>query len=108
MKKTLYYKVKYGFKDDECISIQENDLKKALYAQINGGIVIFDGGSVSGNNIISITPDLHRALGFNPEYKLTGEDYRELGNECVTNHRIALENAKLSLAEDNRNTKRLN
>lgn len=108
MQKTLYYKVKYGFKDDEVISITDKDLKKALYAQINGGIVILDGGSVSGNNIISITPDLHRVLGLNPEYKLTGEDYRELGDEVIRLHRTALEGAKLSLTEGNRNIKKLN
>lgn len=108
MKKTLYYKVKYGFKDDEVIVIPESDLRKALYAQINGGIVIFDNGSVSGNNIISITPDLHRVLGLNPEHKLTGEDYRELGDESIRLHRTALEEAKLSLTDGSKNIKRLN
>jgi len=107
MKKTLYYKVKFGFKDDEFVSINQDEIRKAIYAQVNGGIVIFNGGSVSGNNIIAITPDLNRALGFNPTYKLTGEDYRAIGEGVIEEHRIALENAKLSVTDPHKDIKKL-
>lgn len=92
-----YFKVKYGFKDGEYLSVDENEVEKALKAQIGGGIVIFKGGSVSGNNIISITPDYNRAMGWNHGYEPHGEDFRYLDEETINSHEQVLLNAKMSL-----------
>lgn len=90
MEKTRYYRVKTGYGADEFISITEAELQKAVRAQVNGGIVIFEGGSVAGNAIMTITPDYNKAMGFKSDYKLTGEDFDRLGGDAVKSHRDAL------------------
>lgn len=74
-----YYKIKMF---DENISIDETELARALYAQITGKVAILKNGSVSGNNIFSITPDYHKAMGYNEGYKLTPEDHKEIAIKC--------------------------
>lgn len=88
-----YFKVRIGFGHDEYISIREHELQKAFKAQVMGGVVIFEGGSVAGNNIISITPDFNRELGLNRDYKLSGEDYRCLPPGKVERYRLAITEA---------------
>jgi len=90
----IYYKVKIGFDGDDFISIDEAELQKAIRAQIQGGIVVFKNGSVSGNNIISITPDWNRSLGLKRGYKLQGEDYDQIGIDMTHEASLAIENAK--------------
>jgi hypothetical protein len=76
-----YYKVQIGYGDD-FISIDETELEKALYAQMTGGTVFLNEGSVTGNSIISIRPDFHKAMGWNYGYKFTPEDHAEINREC--------------------------
>lgn len=90
----LYYKVKIAFGDDEYISITAAELPRAIKAQVNGGIAVFSEGSVSGNNIISITPDWGRVLGRTRGYKLDGEDYAKIPMSLVGEASLAIENAK--------------
>jgi hypothetical protein len=88
-----YFKVKIGYKDDEFISIDQSELKKALIAQVNGSIAIFNEGSIAGNSIISITPDYNREMGYNRDYRLGGEDYEHIGSKRVEESRMMIENA---------------
>jgi hypothetical protein len=85
--KTKYYRVKTGYGKDDFISIDETELSKALRAQIKGSVAVFAEGSVSGNSILTITPDYQRMMGWNRNYSLTGEDYDEIGKalprECM-------------------------
>jgi len=74
-----YYKVRMF---NENISIDETELARALYAQVTGKVAILKNGSVSGNQIFSITPDYHKAMGYNEEYKLTPEDHKEIAIKC--------------------------
>ncbi len=89
---TKYFKVKIGFGSDDFISIDETELKTAIKAQITGQIAIFKEGTIAGNNIISITPNWNKVMGFNRDYQLTGEDYKYIGNERVNEYRNCLEN----------------
>lgn len=66
----------------EIIPIDETELPRALYAQISGKVVILKNGSISGNSIFSITPNYHKAMGWNSEYKLTPDDYSEINRRC--------------------------
>lgn len=91
-----HYRVKYGFNKDDFYSIDETELRKAIVAQTKGQIFICDEGTIAGNNIISISPDYNRALGFNRDYTLTGEDYDQLGTRAVQEHRESFEEAKLA------------
>ena len=85
-----YFKVKIGYGADDFITITENELPRAIKAQVNGGIVIFEEGSTAGNNIMAILPDYHRALGLNRGYTLTSEDYARIGGKVINEYRNAL------------------
>lgn len=76
-----YYKVQIGYGDD-FIPITEEELEKALYAQMTGGTVFLSEGSVTGNSIISIRPDYHRAMGWNYGHKFTPEDHADINRSC--------------------------
>lgn len=74
-----YYRVKFGYRNDEFISVDENELPMAVRSHISGKKGIFREGTISGDKIIAITPDYQRAMGWNRDYQLTGEDYDEIG-----------------------------
>lgn len=90
----MFFKIKIGFGENDFISITENELPMALRAQITGKIAVFSVGSVAGNNIISITPDWNRLLGFNPTYKMQAEDYKRIGDKKVKQVQDIFENIK--------------
>lgn len=71
-----YYKVKTGYGKNDFLSVPEEDLVSALRAQTTGKVFISSetGESIRGNDIIGITADWNRFLGFNQDYQLTGED----------------------------------
>jgi len=85
-----YFKVKFGFGADDFLSVDENELPMALRAHISGKKGMFKEGSISGDKIIAITPDFNRALGYNRDYVLKGEDYNELG-KSRDDHELFLE-----------------
>lgn len=93
-----YYRVKYGYKDDEFLSIDETELEKALRAQGLGMVAVFKTGSVSGNHIISITPDYQKLMGWAHDYHLTGEDMLEIGNEAINEHQQFFANMKIKIS----------
>lgn len=89
-----YFKVKIGFKDDEFLGVDENEVEIALRAQITGRVAVLKSGTVSGNHIISITPDYQKEMGWAHDYHLTGEDMLEIGNEKVEEYRNFLAEKK--------------
>lgn len=91
------FKVKFGFDKDEFIVIDETELASAIKAQGIGKVAVFKEGTVSGNNIIAITPYYNRAMGYNRQYELRDEDYREIGPNVQEEHRTLLENTRLIL-----------
>ena len=99
--KKRHFKVKIGFGKGDFISISEDELALALRAQINGKIAVFRGGTVAGNNIIAITPDYNKALGYNPFYELEGEDYTRLGEDEINAHRDLIEAKKTEVYQSN-------
>lgn len=96
-----HFKVKIGFGKNDFISIDETELSLALRAQINGKVAIFREGTVSGNNIIAITPDYNKALGLNPGYELTPEDYGLLGKHTINEYRDLIESKKSEIYNKN-------
>lgn len=89
-KKTMsskYFKIKFGYGNDEFISIDETELKKAIEIHLTGKNGVFKEGSISGKNVIAIVPDWNKAMGWKRDYKLTGEDYTEIGNKREDEYR---------------------
>jgi hypothetical protein len=93
--KKKYFKVQKGYGADDYITIDESELPTAIRAQVTGKVALFTEGTVSGNHIISITPDFNRMMGWNRNYQLSGEDYSYIGNKLITECRNMLEEAKL-------------
>ena len=102
-----YFRVKIGYGRDEFISVDETEVEKAIRAQITGVVAILKEGSISGNHIISITPDFQREMGWARDYQLGAEDYAEIGSRRRNEYQLALDIAmqeaktKLSLREKN-------
>ena len=87
-----YFKVKVGFGKDDFISIDETELERAIIAQGTGKVAVFNEGTISGNNIISILPDWNKVMGWNRDYQLTGEDYEYIGKAKVEEYRTLIGN----------------
>jgi hypothetical protein len=94
-----YYRIKWGYKDDEFTSVDENDVQTALRAQITGKVAMIGNASISGNSIIAIVPDYQREMGWATDYHLTGEDYYEIGAEKQREYRDFLENTKIEVQQ---------
>lgn len=92
-----YFRVKFGFNNDDFISIDENELPMAIRAHITGKIGVFKEGSVSGDKIITITPDLNKLMKWNRTYQPTAEDYGELPEKTLDEHREFLQNITLQI-----------
>ncbi len=88
---TRYFKVQKGYGDDDYISIDETELRKAMIAQVKGQVAIFKEGTVAGNSIISILPDWNRTMGWKRDYKLVGEDYDHVGRKRIDESRLLME-----------------
>lgn len=74
-----YYKIVYGYGQEEYISITANKLPKAIALFMQGsGRTTFNTGAIRGQDIMRIVPDYHKALGWNKGYKITAEDSREI------------------------------
>lgn len=92
--KIKYFKVKTGFGADDFISVSEDELQMAIRAQITGKVAIFSEGSISGNSILSITPDYNRFMGWNRDHQLSSEDYSEIGKGQMNEYREILAKIK--------------
>lgn len=92
-----YFRVKTGYGKDEFISVDETEVAMAFRAQVNGGVLVAKEGTVSGNHIVSITPDYNREMGYKRDYILQGEDYEQIGAKKQEDYRLFLEDTRLAL-----------
>ena len=92
-----YFKIQKGFGIDDYITIDETEVAMARRAMITGKIADLKGGMVSGKIIQSITPDWNKIMGWNRDYKLTGEDYEQIGEKTVNEYRNYLEEVKIAV-----------
>jgi hypothetical protein len=77
MKKAQYFVLEhYSDNKNNRVKITRMEAERAVYAMATGRVFLSANGAIAGNSISSIKPDLHRAMGFNEDYKFTGEDYR--------------------------------
>lgn len=78
-----HFKVKYGYATSDQVSITENDIEKAIYAQIKGVPIQLGEAYINGRNIISITPHWHKHTGWYDYYEpTTGDDWKQIERDC--------------------------
>lgn len=83
----MKFKLQKGYGDD-FISIDETELIQAIHAQVTGKVGAFKNGTVSGNHIISITPDFDKV---DKIYNPSGPD--RIPKEVEQAHFLAIENS---------------
>lgn len=76
-----HFKIDFGFNGSQTIPIDETELEKAVYAHITGKVAVFKNGSVSGDKIIAISPDIHGVLGWGYDHKLDDYDWADWHKE---------------------------
>lgn len=57
-----YFKIKYGYREEEILKIDGTKLENAMRAQAFGGVVVTPDGTISGRQIIAILPDWNECL----------------------------------------------
>lgn len=67
-----YYRAWIGY--DRYLELDEDEVQKALAAQLTGGLAVLSDTSVSGKSISLIEPDIRRALGFKSDAQITSDD----------------------------------
>lgn len=103
------FKVQYGFSQNESTTIELDEVPKAYYLFMKGeGRAIFKNGvAVRGQDILRIEPDWNATMGWNKTYKLTDDDWNEIGEENKKRFTELLGNAKevayTALKENNPN-----
>lgn len=93
----MYFKIKTGYGADDFISADETEVRSAINAQITGKVAVCREGTISGNHIISITPDYNRLMGYNRDYALKGEDYDAISKTEQIAHQHFLEDTRNNL-----------
>lgn len=89
-----YFKVKIGYSADEFVSIDETELEKAVYAFASESKAIFKNGVVRGKDIIGITEDWNKAMGWNPLHKMTTEDFADVNRRIGSDYKGVIAAAK--------------
>ena len=74
-----FYKIKLGYENDNYLSINENELPKAIILFLEGnGRGLFEEGTVRGRDIMQIKNDWHKLRGWNKSWKMTDGDYADV------------------------------
>lgn len=74
----FFYKIKVGYGENEFIPIDETELETVLYAFLTNGKAVFTNGVVRGKDIIAITEDWQKEMGWNTGYKMQDIDWAEI------------------------------
>ncbi len=88
-----YFRIKTGYGQNDFLIVDEIELPMAIRAQVNGRVGVFKNGTVTGNHIISITPDWNKLMGWHDNYQPNSEDMSYLPEKDVLEHRKFLEDA---------------
>lgn len=83
MQKERRFKVKFGYKTDEYISIPLEKLAKAIYSKQTGSLFSYNDKFIDGKEIKSITPHWHVHTGWYEYYDpKEGEDFAQIERDC--------------------------
>ena len=78
-----YFKIKIGYEEDAYISIDQSELESALYVFLSDSKGIFKSGVVRGKDIISISEDWHKEMGWNKGYQMNEDDWADLEHKGI-------------------------
>lgn len=78
-----YFKVKTGYGEMDFVSVDENELEIALFIFINDSKAIFKNGVVRGKDILGITEDFNREMGWHASHRIDEYDQAELREKGV-------------------------
>lgn len=78
-----YFRVKFGFNASDNVTLPEEEVEKAIYAQATGTPTHLGSAFINGKNIISITPAYHKHTGWYDWYEPTnGDDFAQIKRDC--------------------------
>ena len=93
MKKS--FKIQIGYGKDEYIAIEKSELSKAYFTfMTEGKMITNDGYALRGKDIIRIEPNWNSVMGYTRDYKLTGEDYLDIGGKRQRHAQMIMGKAK--------------
>jgi hypothetical protein len=74
-----------GFRKEQAYSIDEEEAMKAYYLFENPEkrAIFKNGLAIIGQDIRAIEPDWHGTMGWNPDHKLTTDDWNEIRSSGV-------------------------
>jgi hypothetical protein len=100
----MYFKVIPGYGEMDYVEIDESEVHKAIRAQITGKVFLSEKeGTVSGNSIIRVAPDLNRLGGYKRGYRLTSEDYDHIPRKKIQEHKSFLELSSVNVERELKN-----
>jgi len=90
-----YFKIVYGYNQDDYIEIIGDELTKAVALFLEGsGKGVFENGMVRGQDILRIIPNWNKEFGYNKGYKMTPDDYGSIPKQLEQAYSKAYEIAK--------------
>lgn len=94
-----YYKIVYGYGEDDYHPITQEELHKAYVLAMEGGKAIFKSGFLQnrGKDFFRIEEDWHTTKGWVKNWKMTADDYFDV-KPLESSYRKTMENGRL-LAE---------
>ena len=80
--KKYYFKIQFGFLADEYLTIDEQELPKAIGAFLNeNSRLVVSSGAVRGKDIIRIIPNWHAEEGWNENHKMDTDDWNAISRK---------------------------
>ncbi len=78
-----YFKIKFGYSEHEYIGIDDSELDAAMLCFLSDSKGVFKTGVVRGKDIIAISEDWHKEMGWNPTHDLGDDDWAEIRGKGV-------------------------
>jgi len=76
---TKYYKIQYGYNQNQSVTITQEELPKAIHMFLTGkGRGLFGDTAIRGKDIIRIEPDWHKVKGWNKSWIMDEYDWEDV------------------------------
>jgi len=82
-KEKRFFRVRYGYNVYDQVSIEEDEVEKAIYAQRKKIPAQIGNKYINGSNIIVIEPHYHKHTGWHDFYEpKDGDDWKQIERDC--------------------------